>query len=254
MLPKDGFPGPCKIDDIEGIRIIALDTQWWLHRNEKPLSRCNNGDVITTGAGSPGEDILDNEQIRGEIIEEVNELLKTDDRETIIVSHHPVKTHGPHGGFFELREYVFPGTALNKFLLIPFLPIYPPLRWYIVKDDQDTVGPEYEGLICDMKKMSLGVKRPLKFAAGHDHNLQVLNGEDFANYVLVSGAGSEEKVEESAVDYESDTYFSHLHEGFMQLDILKDNKMYLCVVEPDVMVKNNTAVISPDFIYTKQLK
>lgn len=255
MLPKDGLPGPCKIDDIEGIRIIALDSQWWIHKYNKPLSRCGGENrMITTMTGLTGEASIDAGQVRKKAIAQVKTLLDTDDRETIIVSHHPVKSHGEHGGFYDYRYYFFPLTEVDKYLYIPLPPLYPPIRWYVVKDDQDIPGAEYQGLISDMAEMTDDVKKPLIIAAGHDHSLQVINGGEFARYVVVSGAGSEEKVDKSAVSYESDTYFSHQHTGFMQLDILKDNKMYLCVVEPEVNVKNGHAVISPDFIYKKQLR
>jgi hypothetical protein len=35
MLPGGGCPGPVFIDK-KDIRIIFLDTQWWIHQNEKP--------------------------------------------------------------------------------------------------------------------------------------------------------------------------------------------------------------------------
>ena len=38
MLPKDGCPGPVIKDYADKLRIIFIDTQWWLHNDNKPDS------------------------------------------------------------------------------------------------------------------------------------------------------------------------------------------------------------------------
>ena len=70
----------------------------------------------------------------------------------------------------------------------------------------------------------------LIYAAGHDHSLQVLKGCT-ADYLLVSGAGSHNKL--SAVTSGKNTFFSDKATGFMVVDFLENGKVLLRVVESD---------------------
>ena len=36
LLPKDGCPGPAAVDIGSRVRLVLLDTQWWLHGGPKP--------------------------------------------------------------------------------------------------------------------------------------------------------------------------------------------------------------------------
>ena len=87
FLPRGGRPGPEKVDQ-DGLRIIALDSQWWLHRDDdKPT-----GTRVT-------------ERLRGLLQERGG-------REAIVVAHHPLATHGSHGGFFDWRDHLFPLASI----------------------------------------------------------------------------------------------------------------------------------------------
>jgi hypothetical protein len=73
-------------------------------------------------------------------------------------------------------------------------------------------------------------KPPLVYAAGHDHSLQVMKGAPNAQYLLVSGAGSEAKTE-CAVYMRESYYVSQHRSGFMRIDILKDKGVLLSVFD-----------------------
>src|SRR5207344_1108068 len=75
---------------------------------------------------------------------------------------------------------------------------------------------------------TLRTKKPLVYAAGHEHSLQVLKGSDSAHSLLVSGAGS--KI--IKVSHGPETLFAHEHRGFMEVDFLLDGSVFLRVVEP----------------------
>jgi hypothetical protein len=130
FLPPDGCPGPVHLD-LKGVRLIVLDTHWWFHRHKKP-DTCARSDKDAV----------------------VNQLKKLTEsaagRDVVIVAHHPLTTHGPHGGFFSWKDHIFPLTNLKKWLWIP-LPVigslYPLTRWFIVKNEQDIVGANYEDFI-----------------------------------------------------------------------------------------------------------
>src|SRR5207245_4563265 len=38
LLPGGGCPGPRVVDLAGGVRLVALDTEWWLHDGRKPAN------------------------------------------------------------------------------------------------------------------------------------------------------------------------------------------------------------------------
>lgn len=97
-------------------------------------------------------------------------------REILVLAHHPWETSGPHGvteggrglGFYWLLEKS--GTLV-----------------------QDLDSPVYAEFIRQFReRVAAAGRRPLLFAGGHDHSLQVFGdrGPTDPAHVLVSGAGS----------------------------------------------------------------
>lgn len=215
FLPEDACPGPAKVD-LDGLRIIALDTPWWF-QDSSYLSEENC---------SPGS--------KEAIITKLKQLLQEtpEGSKVIVVGHHPLISYGPRGGVFTWKDHLFPLTRLVSWLWIP-LPgvgsLYPLSRSTFLKDVNDKGSPKYEDF-KDHLLEAFHSRKPLFYAAGHDHTLQVLDGGDAAHYLLVSGAGSADKIYD--VRDGDETLFAHSHTGFMAVDFLWNGKILLCVVEP----------------------
>jgi len=215
MLPGDACPGPAKVD-LDGLRIIALDTPWWF-QDYSHLSKdhCypDTKEAIVTKLK-----LLLQETPAGSKV--------------IVVGHHPLISYGPRGGVFTWKDHLFPLTRLVNWLWIP-LPgigsLYPLSRSTFLKDKNDMGSPEYRNFKDHLLK-AFHARKPLLYAAGHDHTLQVLDGGDAADYLLVSGAGSEDKIYD--VRHGGETLFAHSHAGFMAVDFLWNSKVLLRVVEP----------------------
>jgi hypothetical protein len=77
---------------------------------------------------------------------------------------------------------------------------------------------------------------PLAYAAGHDHNLQVISGKD-VKYLLVSGAGYYGHVSRAA--WTRETLFAQEASGFMVLEIGLDGRPRLGVVTVDAAGKTH---------------
>ena len=215
FLPANGCPGPALVDvpAVEPrVRVVALDTQWWLHDWSRPTDGC-----------TPGTE--------AQVVEVLRAALETD-LPVVVAAHHPLATHGPHGGFFDWRAHLFPLTALARWLWVP-LPgvgsLYP-LSRRAAPPDQDLRADENREMRDALAAAFLdGAGRgPLLYAAGHEHSLQVLRS-DIVDYVLVSGAGSRAKI--TPVASGPDTVFAHEHAGFMALDVAPE-AIRLSVVEP----------------------
>jgi hypothetical protein len=210
MLPKDGCPGPVVKDYGSKVRIIILDSQWWLHNDYKPDS--TNSDCY------PVE--------KSGIINSIDSLINTaGERFVIIAAHHPLNTYGPHGGYFDWKAHIFPLLDFNKYLWIP-LPVigslYPLLRNAGITP-QDMSNSLYEDYIERMEKVIADYNNII-YAAGHEHSIQVLEGVN-NNIYLVSGYGA--AVHANTLSYGDNSILSVLAPGFLQLDFLKDNRIRL---------------------------
>ncbi len=224
FLPLNGCPGPVKIDR-KGIRIIALDSDWWIREELQENVDCPQKDHKSA-------------------LQELERLLDSaEDRNIVVVAHHPLASHGPHGGFFDWKDHLFPLTNLADWAWLP-LPVvgslYPLMRWHVLKQHEDNDHAIYKTMIAQFSG-TFSINPPLVYASGHEHVLQVLKGGQNVQYLLVSGAGSKEKI--TKVTDGPNTLFAHQHTGFMVLDFLKDQRVLLRVVEP----------VEPETLYYKWL-
>jgi Calcineurin-like phosphoesterase len=117
----------------------------------------------------------------------------------IVASHYPMRTGGPHGGL----TYGVIGDMITG----------------IIGWSWGGLMNTYEPNYADWIERTLAVFRkhpPLAYSAGHDHNLQLLDAEDFARIEIVSGAGARDRV--STVTHIPPTIFAHAAPGFVVLD------------------------------------
>ena len=204
MLPKNGCPGPVEVAINDKVVMVFMDSEWWLEQLEKP------------GIGS-GCDC----ETQDEVITMLKEIASLNsDKLMIVAMHHPFYTHGPHGGYYTLRQHIFPLTDVVKGLYIP-LPvigsIYPITReWF--GGPQDTKNPKYRALIEEVEG-ALKSHPNVIHVAGHDHGLQFLQ-KDSISYV-VSGAGAQT----TQLRKGKYSLFADKENGFAVLEIMQSGKV-----------------------------
>jgi hypothetical protein len=190
LLPENGCAGPVAVD-VGRLRLILLDTQWWLHpyivRDEH--TRCPS-DVATVTA----------------MLRELSRPVR-EDGIVVLAAHHPLMTGGMHGGYCGITG---------------------PFRRFAGRS-QDIVSSRNRTM-RDSIESAVSEHRPLVFAAGHDHNLQVLRGGRGADYILVSGAGAATRVACAVRMRESEHVVQH-RVGFMRLDIMRGGGVLLNVFD-----------------------
>ena len=217
LLPHGGCPGPEVVDLGKYMRLIVLDSEWWVHNDVKPY----------------GPDAPCPTHTYQEVADSLAGALRDKGtRHAIVLTHHPLRSGGEHGGYFKLTDYFFPLRKVQSWMWVP-LPIvgaiYPLARRMGVTN-QDFSGKKYKAM-RRMFEAAFVQHPPLAIASGHDHNLQVILGGNpkvtRAGYQLVSGAGilghagPVRKVEGTLFDREA--------AGFIRLDITRDGRVRLSV-------------------------
>jgi hypothetical protein len=218
LEPRDGCPGPVVVDIGPRLRLILLDTQWWLHpgpRPEHPNSSC---------ASDSDKEVTDSLR---------SALTSSSGRMVVVAQHHPLMSGGVHGGYFGLVDHIFPLRAIKPSLWIP-LPLlgslYPTARAEGISS-QDLGSRAYRHMIRSIGA-AFRAAPPSLNAAGHEHNLQVIEGGP-ARLHLVSGTGIYDH-SGPAVAIRG-TLFARRASGFARLDIPRAGRARLAVITVDQM-------------------
>lgn len=172
FYPKDGCPGPVEVSLDTAVTLVIFDSQWWLHAYEKPgiESDC---------------DCKTNE----ELLTQMEDIVTRNSKKLVLIAcHHPFKSNSVHGGFFTLKQHIFPFTEIKRNLYIP-LPglgsIYPIAR-SVFGTPQDLSHPNYANMINQVTN-AVKAHPNVVFVAGHDHGLQLI--QDSSRNYIVSGGG-----------------------------------------------------------------
>ena len=217
LAPSAGCPGPDVMDLGTHVRLIAMDTEWWLHNDVKPY-----------GDASPCPT-----RTYDEVADSLAGALRDKgERHAIVLTHHPMRSGGSHGGSFTLNDHIFPLRNWKTWMWLP-LPIigslYPFARQSGISN-QDVSGEKYR-LMRSAFERAFYDHPPLVVASGHDHDLQVIRGGrsgiTWAAYQLVSGAGI--LGHESVVRDIEGSLFERESAGFMRLDVTRDGRLRLSV-------------------------
>lgn len=198
FLPVNGCPGPVPLDFGNYLRVIVLDTQWWL---QAPFPRPHGSTAQGCRARSEAEVV---DSLR-------HDLAGAGRRRTVVVTHHPQLSGGQHGGYFDWPTYLFP--------------FHPWARQAGLFAKQDVTGAQYRAMIESINR-AFGGNPPLVFASGHEHNLQVIRMAPH-HYQVVSGAGIYNHSTQSRVI--RGTLYARRASGWTELAFLRDGRVRLSV-------------------------
>lgn len=197
--PEDGCPGPVEVPLGNDVVLILFDSQWWLHPHDKPEieSDCKC-------------------KTKEELVDQIADIASRNSRKLVLLAcHHPFKSNGIHGGFFTLKQHLFPLTDLRKSLYIP-MPvigsIYPIAR-SVFGTPQDISHPVYTNMINLITDAVRRSSPNVVFVSGHDHNLQLIQ-ENGYNYI-VSGGGCKQ----SRTSNNKNSLFNSRSEGFVVMEV-----------------------------------
>ncbi|OOG78213.1 BamA/TamA family outer membrane protein [Algoriphagus sp. A40] len=211
-IPESACPGPKAIHIDENTLLIALDSQWWLHSNDKP------------GADSDCEF-----KTEEEIIAAISYLLEENqDKVILFAMHHPMRAYGPHNGAYSWKDHLFPLTAAKENLYIP-LPvigsIYPLYRtWF--GDVQDLPHPKYQALITTLER-TFELHPNVIQISGHEHGL--FYTKEGSKHYIVSGAGAKN----THIKKNNPAEFTYSNQGYAYLDFYENHRVILTFLDPE---------------------
>jgi hypothetical protein len=204
FYPEDGCGGPVEVPLSADATMIIFDSQWWIHPYDKP----------GVESDCPYKTQL-------EILNQIEDILnKNENKLVILACHHPFKSYGIHGGYFTIKQHIFPFTDLKPNLYIP-LPvigsIYPIARG-VFGIPEDLSYPAYANMIRDVGKVVKGHPNVI-FVSGHEHNLQLIKDSSY-NYII-SGSGTKH----TRVSANKKAPFVSDKNGYAVLDISKNKNV-----------------------------
>lgn len=205
--PTGGCPGPIPIELNEQVVLVMMDSEWFLYLHDKPGpgSNCSSKTV--------DEFAIELQEIAAA---HPNQLM-------IVVMHHPMYSHGTHGGDYTWKEHLFPFTALNPNLWIP-LPvlgsIYPITRG-VFGNVQDLKHPLYQNMIETVERVLQSHPNAMA-VAGHEHNLQLIEKDSV--FYVVSGSGAK-LTRLSEKGKQGKLLYSDLNFGFAMMEVRKSGKV-----------------------------
>jgi hypothetical protein len=217
-LPKNGCPGPVEINVADELVIVAINTQWWMQKGKLPI-----GTKLGCSAASE-EDFF---------IQLIEILERNKHKRMLVIGHYPIYSYSMHGGRFQLKHHLFPFTLYRKnvYLPIPLIGSLLPLYRKYFGAKEDLSHPRFKILRTRLKAI-FKLYPKLIYAAGHEHNLQLIEKNN--NSFIVSGAASKS----TYVLNSKYSRFGISAKGFFKLKFYNDNRVAVDVIITD---EQNTA-------------
>ena len=230
FLPDNGCPGPVGVELGKQWFVIILDSEWWITQN-------NEYATVPEAC---------KQNSRTAVINKTAELVEQHEDKRILLSfHHSLHSNGNHGGYFSIKDHLFPLTNLvdNLYLPLPIIGSAYPFYRKLNAPDQDLNNDNYEWF----KRQILEAVEDHEnnfFAAGHEHSLSFYEKEkkkrikEGTNYFIVSGSGSKHSYARAG----SGAEFVYSHKGFAKLISYKDGSVAVEFWVPDEHSKQGKLV------------
>jgi hypothetical protein len=202
FYPKDGLPGPHSILVADKLRLIIIDTQWFLHAFKKNTigSRKNTENVFYEKLDSM---LLDS---------------KNKNERVIIAGHHPIYTNGQHSK--KMQPLRFLVNYVPPFQLFGFAGLY---RLFSQDIDSKKYKKFRKNILALFDKYD-----NLIYVSGHGHNMQYfVQGND---KYIVSGSGSKLSQLQKKKRFDS-KWENDQSTGFIRLDFYSNGSMKINAIK-----------------------
>lgn len=204
FLPEEGCPGPVEVNVDDNVTMILFDSQWWIHEYDKP--------GIESDCPCKSKE---------EVLSQIEDILSRNSKKLVVFAcHHPFKSNGIHGGYFTLKQHIFPFTDINRkaYFPLPVLGSIYPIARSVFGTPQDLKHPNYQNMVNQISGVAKSHPN-LVFVAGHEHTLQLIQDSSFS--YIVSGGGCKT----GRVSKSKKSPFVAEKTGFVVLEISKNKTL-----------------------------
>jgi hypothetical protein len=194
FLPSNALPGPETVLLSAGIRLICIDTQWFLHQYKKNKIQSKRKTI----------------ELFYHRLDSIINCSKQNNEQLIIAAHHPIYSNGLHAKSKQPIRFLINYTPFRIFGFMGLTRLF----------TQDLPQPSYSKM---RKRLLQSINRNTNiiYASGHDHNFQLFKMEN--NNFIVSGAGS--KFEPFCKKNKFDSsYQCSGNTGFVKIDFYTSDK------------------------------
>lgn len=202
FLPEKG----CPIETLKigkDIVLIIIDSEWYLTDWDKHPTINDNCDIKT----------------RARFFEEVeDEIKKATGKTTIIATHHPMYSNGPHGGNYSFASHLKP------------IPIIGSIKNLVRKTSGFSLADMQNTHYNELRKRLITLAQQNDksiFISGHEHSLQYIVQDHIPQ--IISGSGSKTTATKNRLGGQ----FSYGSLGYAKLNIYKDGSSSVSFVSSE---------------------
>jgi len=193
FFPTDALPGPSFVDIDHTIRLIFLDTQWFLQKQ-----------FFHKVGKQNGHSQRDEKKYFYQKLDSLLKDAQNTQRQCIIMAHHPLITSGAQNRVSGFTRFLINYTPLQLIGIVGLNRLL----------TQDIEQPRHRRMVENIKNTIEKYKNTV-YASGHEHLL--CYKQDKTNHYIISGAGSK-KVKTNRPENEQD-FFKKDVIGFAVLTI-----------------------------------
>ena len=221
--PNNGCPGPSGFELGENWFLIILDSQWWINESFR-----DSVNIDVEGCEF---------KTRTEVMNRTAELAEEHgDKNILLAFHHALFSNGNHGGFYPIRDHLFPFTNLvdNLYIPLPLVGSIYPIYRKLGRSGQDINHQRYQEFKRELRERMEDLEHVF-FASGHEHSLGFYEREkedenkEGKDFFILSGAGSKNSYARTGYGAE----FVYSHKGFAKLISYEDGSIDVQFWVPD---------------------
>ncbi|MEM9545346.1 MAG: ShlB/FhaC/HecB family hemolysin secretion/activation protein [Bacteroidota bacterium] len=206
FYPKMGCGDPKVVKLNKEVVFIFIDSQWWL-QNWKHEKDINDGCEITS---------------RGDFLQRMEELfIKYKNKEIICFLHHPIKSNGNHGGYFSLKQHLFPLAELGYWVPLPVIGSLYPIYRQATGSTQDNTNILNQKLTRGLENLAKKLRINIVFTSGHEHGLEYYESGDIK--YIVSGSGAKA----AYIQAGGEAMYAREARGFAKVNFYKNFESWL---------------------------
>jgi len=199
---KRGCPGPKVYEVNEALTIITVNSQWWNHTYDKPRPSDGLCDAITP------------ENLKEELEDAVED---NQDKNILLVGHHPIYSLGHYGGYFSFEDQFKPFPIAGSFRTAYHSNI---------GGKKDISNVHLNEFVEGMNNLMF-FHSNLIYASSHEKNQQIIRRDK--NFLLNSGASG--KADYATQD--ENTLLSKQAVGIMAIDYYSNGRVATSFLELD---------------------